>query len=566
MIVETRNGLTLSLLRAQRIPVSWLAGLLWLARAATAPGADFEYEVNDPETNTITITGYAGTDLNMAVPDVLDGLTVTAIGDDAFARASVTNVTIPGSVTSIGDGVFYRCEALVAIIVEPTNPAYSSADGVLFDKPKEGLLQCPGGKVGDYVVPGSVTEIGGGAFDHCLCLTNVMITASVTDVADGAFAACSSLIAIHVDEANAAYCSVDGVLFDEAKTILLQCPGGKPGSYVISNGVVSIAAYAFDHCFSITNIAIAGSVTQIGERAFQSCRFTTITIPAGVTSIGQGAFAYCLSLTAFTVEDSNTFFSSVNGALFDKAQETLIQYPVGGPVSYVIPGGVTNIGAGAFLWCANLTDVTIPGTVSWIGEEAFRGCALLTSITIPDSVAWIGNAAFGLCESLTDVVIGAGLASIEPETFGGCESLVRVVIPGCVTNVGLQAFDSCTNLERVFFAGDAPGYEEDIFSSADNVTVYYLPGTTGWEATFADRTTALWNPEVTACHRGSGTNGFGFTITGTTNIPVMIEFRTNLLVGSWLSLQTNTLEGGTLDCYLAGAFPHRACIYRIAAP
>ncbi|MBP7831125.1 MAG: leucine-rich repeat domain-containing protein [Kiritimatiellae bacterium] len=551
-------------MKRSKIERAGLAGLLWIAGVAAA--ADFDYEVNDPETNTLTITGYTGAGLNMVIPDAIDGLTVTAIGDDAFARAGVTNVMIPGSVTEIGDGVFYRCEALAAITVEPTNPAYSSADGVLFDKLATTLLQCPGARAGDYTVPGGVTEIGDRAFDHCLQLSNVTIAASVTAIADGAFAACSSLLAIHVDEANAAYCSMDGVLFDEAKTVLLQCPGGKPGSYAISNGVVRIGDNAFDHCYAITNIELAGSVTQIGERAFQSCRFATIAIPAGVASIGAGAFAYCLNLTAFTVEDANPLFSSANGVLFDKGQGTLLQYPVGGPAAYAIPVGVTNIGAGAFLWCAHLAEVTIPGTVSWIGEEAFRGCTLLTDITIPDSVTWIGREAFGLCESLARVALGGGLTSIEPETFGGCESLVSVIIPGGVTNVGGQAFDSCVKLERVFFAGNAPADEDDVFSGADHVTVYYLPGAAGWEAMFADRLTALWNPEMTACFKGAGTNGFGFTVTGTTNIPVMIECRTNLLAGSWVSLQTNALVGGALVFYMADSTHHRTCVYRIAPP
>ena len=91
------------------------------------------------------------------------------------------------------------------------------------------------------------------------------IPASVTSIGNGAFADCPSLTSIHVDAANPAYSSTNGVLFDKAQATLLQFPGGLGGSYTIPN-----------------------SVTSIGDYAFVGCGLTSVTLPNSVTSIGAG--------------------------------------------------------------------------------------------------------------------------------------------------------------------------------------------------------------------------------------------------------------------------------------
>lgn len=66
------------------------------------------------------------------------------------------------------------------------NPAYSSKDGVLFDKHQTTLVQYPGDLVGSYTVPNSVTSIGVHAFSQCYTLTSVTIPNSVTNIGEGA--------------------------------------------------------------------------------------------------------------------------------------------------------------------------------------------------------------------------------------------------------------------------------------------------------------------------------------------------------------------------------------------
>jgi hypothetical protein len=187
------------------------------------------------------------------------GTNVTTIDDDAFSYSALTNVTIPDSVTNIGGGAFSpctnltnliigtgltniwnhpfdACASLKAITVDDLNPAYSSMDGVLFNKNQTTLIQCPASKAGSYTIPNRVTNIGGSAFAGCTHLTSVTIPNNVTSIGDYAFAGCSSLTSV-----------------------------------TIPNSVTSIGGAAFDYCSSLTSVIIGTSVSNIGSDAFADC-------------------------------------------------------------------------------------------------------------------------------------------------------------------------------------------------------------------------------------------------------------------------------------------------------
>ncbi len=119
-----------------------------------------------------------------------------------------------------------------------------------------------------------------------------------------------------------------------------------------------------------------------------------------------------------------------------------------------------------------------------------------------------------------------------------------------MTTIDDEAFAVCTTLAGVYFKGNAPALSApgDVFYYSSNVTVYYLPGTTGWGPTYAGRPTMLWNPQVQTTD-GSlvlRQNGFGFNIAGTAGIPIVVEASTNLEAGSWIPLQSCTLTNGLI--------------------
>ena len=552
---------------------------------------------------------------------------VASVGDSAFEGCTgLTNVTIPASVTSIGDSAFGGCAALSSATIPgnvnsqnvfwgcPMLQNATIADGVgsiaafafqfwstltnvtisgsVTNIGNHAFYRCTG--LMSVGIPGSVISIGNSAFDGCASLESVTIGASVTNIGTNAFSSCNKLTTINVDPANAFFSSVAGVLFDVTAMTLIQYPGGLSGGYAIPAGVTNIGTYAFAYCGSLTSVAIPYGVISIGDLAFFECGsladvtipgsvvsigegafgwtaltsvtippstgsigqsaflgtgLTSVTIPAGVTNIGEGAFSGCAELTELTVDPANPVYNSVGGVLFDISQATLIQYPEGLSGSYAIPAGVTSIGNGAFSGCTLLTSVTMPGSVTSIGQSAFNGCTGLTSAAISGGVTSIGELA-----------------------FSSCINLKRIMIPGSVTSIGDGAFQESTSLPNVYFEGNAPpgNNMHSIFYGDPYATVYYLPGTTGWAEFDANTglTAVLWNPLIQTSdgNFGAQNSQFGFNITGTAGIPIVVEACTNLASPLWTPIQTNTLASGSwyFSEPLQTASPTR--YYRVRSP
>jgi hypothetical protein len=248
------------------------------------------------------------------------------------------------------------------------------------------------------VIQEGVTIIGDFAFAGCHGFTgSLTIPNSVTTIGDAAFSDCSGLTAISVDASNQNYSSSDGVLFNKDQTTLIQCPGGKTGSYTIPNSVTTIGYVAFGGCTGLTgSLTIPNSVTTIGNSAFYGCSgFTgSLTIPESVETIGRAAFAYCRGFTgSLTIGDS-----------------------------------VKTIGEAAFRNCRGFTGaLTIPESVETIGRAAFQGCTGFASVTIGNSVTTIGTEAFAVCSGLTTVTIGNSVKTIGGYAFYGCTGLTTVI-------------------------------------------------------------------------------------------------------------------------------------------
>ena len=396
-----------------------LFGLLLLAAAASVQ-AQFDYTTN---ADGISITHYSGPPWDVTIPTNINGLTVTSIGEQAFEFCTnLTSVTISDSVTNIGEYAFSGCTNLADVYFQGNAPI---ADPTAFDSDTNATVYYP-----------PCTTGWSSPFDGLPA-----VEATAEDQFD--------------------YTTNDGAI-----TITITGYTGSCGTVIIPTNINGL------------------TVTSIGEWAFYNCAsLTSVTIPGSVTSIGFDVFFLCVSLTAITVDAQNSFYSSLNGVLFDKSQTTLIQYPGGLAGNYTIPSSVTSIGNRAFGSCYGLTSVMIPGSVTSFGSWTFAYCTKLTNVIIANGVTSIGGNAFFFCTNLASVTIPDSVTSIGFEAFLQCYGLTNVTIPGSVASFDDYAFMSCYNLTSVYFLGNAPASGYSMFAG-DPTTVYYLPGTSGWSSTF----------------------------------------------------------------------------------
>ncbi len=277
---------------SRQLAVSAIAALA-LMRAGYASGqssGDYNgFEWFSADGLTAQITGYDGPGGNVAIPAVIVDLlgtnySVTSVGDQAFYYfPNLTGVTIPSSVTSLGETAFGGTSL--------TSVAIPSSVTLLGDGVFEG---CYG--LASVTIGPSVASIGAGAFEECFALGSVSIPASVTSIGVAAFSGCTHLTAINVAPQNLYYSSTNGVLFDKAVTTLLGYPGGLGGSYTVPKTVTSIGDYAFADS-ALSGVTIPVGVTSIGNSAFNFCSaLLNVAIPVSVSSIASYAFGNCAQL------------------------------------------------------------------------------------------------------------------------------------------------------------------------------------------------------------------------------------------------------------------------------
>mgnify|MGYP001140913909 CR=1 FL=1 len=498
-----------------------MLGILTIAplTVSAATYGDFEYTAYN---GTIAITGYTGSAESVEVPSKINGKMVTDIRYDAFAKClklknvvlnkgietigfrafkeciNLENVTIPDSVKTIDTGAFARCYKLKKIIIPDsvqslgngafykcinltqvnipngvkTIPGYFYAQGYADETVAAGCFQdCR--SIKNIIIPSSVSTIKESAFSGCTSLSSVFIGSGVKELDKRGFYGCDSLAEITVDEKNANYSSLDGVLFNKDKTNIVIYPNGKKGTYSLPNKVTKISSYAFCNCSGLTSVTIPNSVTSIGDSAFSGCTgLTNIMIPNSVTSIEGSAFSGCAGLT-----------------------------------NIMIPNSVTSIGGSAFSGCTGLTSITIPESVTSLYGSTFDGCTNLKKIevsqnnenyssyngvlldkdgynlircpegksgnfVVPDSVGCIESYAFYNCTNLTNIQISENVYAIEGYAFENCKSLEKFVLPDNVYNIGYYGgwyelhpiFSGCTNLKEIEVSSG-----NDNYSSVDGV-------------------------------------------------------------------------------------------------
>ena len=294
---------------------------------------------------------------SLTLPD-----TVVKLDDSALGRCnSLTTFVLPESLDYIGSYVFRDCNKLSSIDVSKANANYASDNGLLYNHEKSTLLFCPEGRTGRVTLPDSVTKIGNGAFYNCKGLTAVDIPHSVTVIPDYAFCYCKGLKKIDIPDSVTkigykAFCkctSLESVEISDSVKIL----GGDSFRYCeslrrikVSDSITYIRSRTFSDCPQLQEVILPSKLDAIGEYAFSSCwKLKGIVLPDTVTSIETHAFEYCVKLTGAMLPKQ---LSSLGSEAFLGCT---------GLLCATMPKSVTVIGWKTFNGCKNLKDVYFEG-------------------------------------------------------------------------------------------------------------------------------------------------------------------------------------------------------------
>ena len=295
--------------------------------------------------------------------------TVVRLGECAFKNCvGLTSIVIPDTVVRICDFAFENCPAIITI--HPDNPSYTVKNGEITEKViiteitnisvslhlthwlrLEQALQKEREKykypvcVTKLTVSGTFAEIDFryirenmadtlqeldisnvstkknripcAGFSGCSALTSVAFSETAQSIDRRVFTGCANLTAITIHPDNPCYASVDGVLFNKDKTVLIKYPLARQGDYVIPASVATIEIEAFRGCTGLTSVTVPDSVSEIVAWAFCDCAgLTSVTIPDSVTEIGYGAFDNCPAV--FSVHPDNPVFESESEKLMIK--------------------------------------------------------------------------------------------------------------------------------------------------------------------------------------------------------------------------------------------------------
>ncbi len=348
------------------------------------------------------------------IPRMVDGYTVTEIGEFAFSHYSFD---------------------------DNGNPELGNFSGYA--------------KAGSLVIPDTITTIGKGAFfGIALASKAINIPDSVGFIGEGAFSYIYGVEQFAVGAQNPVYATIDGVLFNKKEKALIAFPCDKQGTgdkenYTFPDGITTIADYAcygfnyrassisFSHT-DIRYVVFPETITSIGNYSFAYANIITDTngqdlvLPKSVSQLGVGAFReanekYCmyektidLGLTSLhEIPDYAFYGTRVDSVIFPKQVETIGAYAFSECkqnkfAKFFIPSSVKTIKEGAFSskdFCASF-EFEEGSQLQTIGDCAFEGTAIWDEIVLPNGLKDIGNSAFKNCKYLEKITIPASVSSI----------------------------------------------------------------------------------------------------------------------------------------------------------
>lgn len=503
------------------------------------PAEDFEYEFT---ADGVKITKYIGKDSVVVIPDSIEGKPVVEMGYESASTAQyfgpfsdcvgLKSITIPNSITKIGNGAFYGCTGLTDVNIPNSITEIGS----------NAFYYCTNLK--DINIPDSVSEIGSYAFSDCTGLTDINIPDSVTKIGTSAFNRCTNLTNINISDSvseigmfafddTAWYDNQpDGLVY--AGNVAYDYKGKMPENtnLVFKDGTTGIFGYAFGYAASLSIpdsvIYIDNPFTCLSTEMLEMIRsqpdgvlyFGKVALeyrgelPENVNSIKfeEGTKAICLNPKPYrlnglksmdipasvvsididslpddvliNVDNDNENYSSENGVLFNKDKSVLLHLPYSEVDTYTIPAEVRKI-SNRVLGQHRHSACSVNNNNKYYSSEdgvlfnkdksvllSFP-CSKKDSYTIPSSVTTIAKGAFWGSQ-LTSVTIPDSVTSIGEYAFRG-SNLTNITISSNVKTISYNAFAYCSELKNINIPYGVKKIDNEAFYECTGLTNVNLP-------------------------------------------------------------------------------------------
>lgn len=456
---------------------------------------DYIFRLNDDHA---VLTAWNKARATVELPNRVEGVPVRGIEPDAFDGCdNLRDISLPMEMEHLPLPELRRLRSLEAIRVSPQHAAFSSQDGILYNKEKTELVDCPVARSKPVYVPDTVRKIADSAFSGCEKIREINLPAHLETIEDYAFAHCKSLHHMQLPDSLSFIGTHALTACRQLRAIHLSPNITEPPVLFGCKSLRTITVSSENPALSARNgILFNKDGTQL--RRCPQGKTGKLTIPAETQTIMPEALTGCGSLSEIRVEEGNTAFSDQDGVLFDAERTRLICCPAGYAGTLMLGEEVTAVEPDAFpvqllpivmddgsgqvkrLWIEGtaLTEIctaaensaftsengvlydrgmtvlircpggyrgrlTFPQTVREIADSAMRGCSELTQLTLPDGLRRIGNKAMEGCFQLERLVIPEQTESIGEDAFSGCVHLTDVYIRSRETTVLPLAFDCC---------------------------------------------------------------------------------------------------------------------------
>ncbi len=443
------------------------------AKTKTYSSGNYQYIILSDK--TARITNYKGdTPDALKIPSKLSGHKVTSIGKNAFENKTMTELTLPDTLKSIGASAFFECKNLKSVTIpKSVTKLYGSCfrgcralESIELHNGIKAIGQRAFSEtaITTVTLPDKLTEISYALFKDCKNLESIIIPETVTSIGGCAFCDCTSINEITIPNSVK---TVGNYAFCACKSLR---------EIIVPDTVISIGVNTFERCTKLKSVTLGKGISEIPAWAFMDCRsLEELNIKGDIKSVGNWALHYTkLSEDEKNIENGAVYYEDILFQFVDGYTDELnIKEGTRVIADYAfrlskfkrihIPASVENIGTGAFFDCRNLSEITVDNNngsyksedgILYNGKKTVLICvpavySKTTRLKIPDTVKKIRAFSCTYLRKIKAVELGENVTSIEVYAFFEANSLKKVKLNGKLKKIGVKAFCGCYKVNSI---------------------------------------------------------------------------------------------------------------------